>query len=159
MVSARVSSVPDGSNSVEQGSPSFAIARSVSNSELLRSCLGSGICAIRSRIDSFLDISQPRMFVLDYSEIEFLIIKSMVAKKLYDVNFDDWSNYCSSWNRCVRSGSWVCSRKCIFSACWSASSKTIVHVRTGLVAHTRFYPGARTMPSSQNFCELYGFGQ
>ena len=42
-----------------------------------------------------------KMFVLDHSEIEFLISnfcnsKSMVAKKLHDVNFDDWSNFCSS---------------------------------------------------------------
>ena len=50
-------------------------------------------------IDSCLGISQPRMFLLDYSEIEIFNFKSMLAKSSYDVDFDDWSNHCSSWNR------------------------------------------------------------
>ena len=40
---ARVSSVLDCSNSAERGSPSFAIACSESNSQLVRLCPGSGI--------------------------------------------------------------------------------------------------------------------
>ena len=84
-------------------------------------------------MDSFLGISQPRMFVLDYSESE------LVAKKLHDVNFDDWSNDCFSWNRCIRSGSWGSPRKCILAAYWCEISKTIVCVRNGLVSHTSFF--------------------
>ena len=53
-----------------------------------------------------------------------LDFKSMVAKKLYDVIFDDWSNRRSPRNRCIHSGLWVCSRKCVFSACWHELSKT-----------------------------------
>ena len=64
-----------------------------------RNCVLDLKYTIRSQIDFLLGISQPKMLVLDY------------LKKLYDVNFDDWSNYGSCWESCVRSGSWVCPRK------------------------------------------------
>ena len=68
-----------------------------------------------------------------------LNFKSMAAKQLYDVNFDDWSNYGSSWNCRIRSAFWVCSRVCVLSACCGAISKIIIHVRNGLVTHTSRY--------------------
>ena len=45
---ARVSSVLDRFISAEQSSPSFAIACFESDSELVRLCLGSGICNLSS---------------------------------------------------------------------------------------------------------------
>ena len=68
--------------------------------------------AIRSQIASFLGNPGCPFCIIRRLNFQF---KSIVAKKLYDVNFDDWSNHCSSWNRCIRSGSWVCQRKCMLS--------------------------------------------
>ena len=64
-----------------------------------------------------------------------LNFKSMAAKKLYDVNFDDRSNFSSTWSCCKKCGYWVCSRKCVLSACWNQFFKTIVHARNGFLKH------------------------
>ena len=85
-----------------------------------------------------------------------LNFKSTVAKKLYDVNIDDCPNYCPSWNRCIRSGSGLCPKKCLFSPLWGLMSKTIVHVWHGLMARTRFYPVPERREFA-NFRKLTGF--
>ena len=56
---------------------------------------------------SFLWISELKMSCLDYLEMEFRFQKSMGAKHLCDVNFNDWSKKCFSRNGCISSGLWV----------------------------------------------------
>ena len=84
--------------------------------------------------------------------------KSMGAKYLYDVNFNDWSNNCFSRNGGISSGLWVCSKKCVFSAKWDGISKTVVLVRFGLVAHSSRYPVPERCEFA-NLCELNSLGQ
>ena len=52
----------------------------------------------------------------------------------HDLNFNDWSNNCSSRNCCKNSGLWVCSRKYVFSALWNDLPKTVVLVRSSFVS-------------------------
>ena len=47
-----------------------------------------------------------------------LTFNSMSAKKLYNMNLKNWSNYGSFWNCGMNSGS-----VCILSECWSSISK------------------------------------
>ena len=56
------------------------------------------------KIDCFLGISSPKSSFWSLRRWNFKF-KSMIAKKLYDANIDDWSNYSSSWNCCIGFGS------------------------------------------------------
>ena len=96
----RVSSMPDCFISVEQGSPSLAIACRESNSELVRLYLGSG------KRNSSSPFHHPGCCFWSIRRWNFND-KSIVAKKLCDESSDNWSNHCSSWNCSIGSGIWV----------------------------------------------------
>ena len=96
----RVSSMPDCFISVEQGSPSLAIACRESNSELVRLYLGSG------KRNSSSPFHHPGCCFWSIRRWNFND-KSIVAKKLCDESSDNWSNHCSSWNCSFGSGIWV----------------------------------------------------
>ena len=58
----------------------------------------------------------------------------MSAKKLYNMNLKNQSNYGSFWDCGRNSGIQISTRVCMLSACWSSISLTIINVRNGFVA-------------------------
>ena len=84
--------------------------------------------------------------------------KSTSVKNFYDLNFNDWSNNCSSRNCCKDSGSWVYSGKCKLSASWNDLPKTAVLVRSRFVPHTSWNPMHENCVFA-NPCEAYCLGQ
>ena len=79
----------------------------------------------------------------------------MVAKKLYDVNFDDWSNQCSPWNRCIHSGLWS-ARGSVYSRHTGRMSPKPSFM-SGMVEHFPISTVCQNDASSQTF-KLTGFG-
>ena len=122
----------------KQGSIPSAFWSSESNSALdLSSALG--LWTSYPRTDSFLRYLYIgcSCWIIWWWNCNF---KSTFVKNFHDLNFNDWSNNCSSRNCCKDSGSWVYSGKCILSAQWNDLPKTVVLVRSGFVAHTSWNP-------------------
>ena len=69
----------------------------------------------------------------------------MLSNNVHDLNFNDWSNNCSSKNCCKNSGLWVCSRKCVFSASWNQLSKTVVLTKSSFCISSQLILYAGTM--------------
>ena len=139
---AWVSSMRDCSDSVEQGTPFFfGIDLSWRNSLLVGWCLGSTKRFFPRRMTT----QQFRSGVV-------VVGNSMSAKKLYNMNLKNWSNYSSSWNCGINSRICIGTRKCVYILCMLECDLQNHHLRlqrffSHFSTETRFQNDA----SSQTF--------